>query len=277
MPGGEPAGYASIAIVQTGAVKQYATFLQKGVVGVDARTGAFLWRDNRTADGSAANIPTPVVSGSGVYNATNQGGGALVKLAVAAGKVTAQPAYHERRLPGSNGGSIVLDGYLYGTNATSLLCVEFATGAVKWQERGIGTASLAYADGRLYLRGEERRRRPRRAVASRLSREGSLHAARGAGTRTGEGLAASRSSRTDVCTSATSARSGATTSSVAPGDRQARTETSVTRDVAGRLYCLMRLSGTAGFDSRFLEARPFGHLPRRGPASPDRAVRLKLP
>jgi outer membrane protein assembly factor BamB len=155
VPGGEPAGYASIAIVQTGNVKQYATFLQKGLVGVDARTGAFLWRDNRTADGSAANIPTPVVSGSGVYNATSQGGGALVQLGVAAGKVTAQPAYHERRLPGSNGGSIVIGGYLYGTNATSLLCAEFTTGAVKWQERGIGTASLAYADGRLYLRGEE--------------------------------------------------------------------------------------------------------------------------
>jgi outer membrane protein assembly factor BamB len=155
VPGNEPAGYASIAIAQTGNVKQYVTFLSKGVVGVDARTGAFLWRDNRTGDGSAANIPTPVVSGSGVYNATNQGGGALVKLEASGNKVTAQPAYHERRLPGSNGGSIVLDGYLYGTNATSLLCVDFETGAVKWQERGIGTASLAYADGRLYLRGED--------------------------------------------------------------------------------------------------------------------------
>jgi outer membrane protein assembly factor BamB len=155
VPGNETAGYASIAIAQTAGVKQYVTFLQKGVVGVDARTGAFLWRDNRTGDGSAANIPTPVVNGSGVYNATNQGGGALVKLESNGTKVTAQPAYHERRLPGSNGGSIVLDGYLYGTNATSLLCVDFETGAVKWQERGIGTASLAYADGRLYLRGED--------------------------------------------------------------------------------------------------------------------------
>ena len=154
VPGGEPAGYASIAIVETGGVKQYVTFLQKGVVGVDARTGAFLWRDDRTAEGSAANIPTPVVSGGNVYNATSQGGGALVKLAVAAGKVTAQPAYHERRLPSSNGGSVVIGGYLYGTNAAGLLCVEFTSGAVKWQERGIGTAALVYADGRLYLHGE---------------------------------------------------------------------------------------------------------------------------
>ncbi len=154
VPGNETAGYASIAIANTGGVKQYVTFLQKGLVGVDARTGAFLWRDNRTAEGSAANIPTAVVSGGDVYNATAQGGGALVKLAAAAGKVTAQPVYHEKRLPGANGGSIVLDGHLYGTNTAGLLCVEFATGAVKWQERGIGTAALAYADGRFYLHGE---------------------------------------------------------------------------------------------------------------------------
>ncbi len=199
VPGGEAAGYASIAIVQTGAVKQYVTFLQKGVVGVDARTGAFLWRDNRTADGSAANIPTPVVSGSGVYNATNQGGGALVKLAVAAGKVTAQPAYHERRLPGSNGGSVVIDGYLYGTNATSLLCVEFATGAVKWQERGIGTASLAYADGRLYLRGEEGDVALVEASPAGYREKGRFTPPGRAGARTGEGLAASgRGERTAV-------------------------------------------------------------------------------
>lgn len=154
VPGGEPAGYASVAVVQAGGVKQYVTFLDKGLVAVDARTGAFLWRDNRAADGSAANIPTPVVGENYVYNATAQGGGALVRVAVSQGKVTSQPVYHERRLPGANGGSVLLDGYLYGTNSQSLMCVEFTTGVVKWQERGIGTASIVYAGGRLYLHGE---------------------------------------------------------------------------------------------------------------------------
>jgi outer membrane protein assembly factor BamB len=89
-----------------------------------------------------------------VYNATASGGGALVKLTANQGKVTSQAVYHEKRLPGANGGSIVLDGHLYGTNSAGLLCVELATGAIKWQERGIGTAAIAYADGRLYLHGE---------------------------------------------------------------------------------------------------------------------------
>ncbi len=153
--GGEPAGYASVAILQTGAVKQYVTFLEKGLVGVNARTGAFLWRDDRTAQGSAANIPTPVVGNGHVYNATSQGGGALVKVTVNQEKVTAEPVYHERRLPGANGGSVLIDGNLYGTNSAGLLCVDFMTGAVKWQDRSIGTASIVYVDGRLYLHGEE--------------------------------------------------------------------------------------------------------------------------
>jgi hypothetical protein len=34
------------------------------------------------------------------------------------------------------------------------MAVDFATGALKWQQRGIGTASIAVADGLLFLHGE---------------------------------------------------------------------------------------------------------------------------
>ncbi len=44
VPGGDPAGYASAIVVQGGGRKQYVQFLSKGVVGVDAKTGKFLWR-----------------------------------------------------------------------------------------------------------------------------------------------------------------------------------------------------------------------------------------
>jgi hypothetical protein len=35
-----------------------------------------------------------------------------------------------------------------------MLCVEFATGEVKWEDRALGPASLCFADGRFYLHGE---------------------------------------------------------------------------------------------------------------------------
>lgn len=154
VPGSEPAAYSSVAIAQVGDVKQYVTFLDKGLVAVDANTGAFLWRDNRTAQGSPANIPTPVVGNGIVYHATGSVGGAAVRLMAKQGKVSMQPLYAEKRLPGENGGSVLVDGTMYGTNSASLMAVDFTTGALKWQERGIGTASIAIADGLLFMHGE---------------------------------------------------------------------------------------------------------------------------
>lgn len=154
VPSGEPAAYATMSILQVGTSKQYVTFLDKGIVSVDAATGAVLWRDGRTADGSAANAPTPVINGNVVYHATAQTGGGAVRVSVKDGKVTTEPLYAEKRLPGMTGGTVLVNGTLYGSNMVSLMAVDFATGAVKWQVRSIGAASLAAADGLLFLHGE---------------------------------------------------------------------------------------------------------------------------
>jgi outer membrane protein assembly factor BamB len=147
------AAYSSIAVAETGGVRQYVAFLQSGVIGVDAKTGVVLWRDNRTARGCQGAFPTPIFSGGFVYSACNGPGGALLRLRVADGQVAASPVYLEA-LPGEKGGSVLIEGHLYGTNSQALFCVEFLTGEVKWRERGVGAASVAYADGRLYVRGE---------------------------------------------------------------------------------------------------------------------------
>src|SRR5262249_17829639 len=76
------------------------------------------------------------------------------KLKLADDKVTAEQVYFERGLPITIGGSILLDGHLYGTTRDGLVCAEFTTGNVKWKDKAIGAASVIYADGRLYLHGE---------------------------------------------------------------------------------------------------------------------------
>ena len=70
------------------------------------------------------------------------------------GGVTAEQVYFARDLPNSIGGSVLVGDYLYGTAQPGLVAVEFATGKVKWQAESIGRGSLAYADGLLYLHGE---------------------------------------------------------------------------------------------------------------------------
>jgi hypothetical protein len=66
VPGGELAGYASASVIEAAGRKQYVQFTGKGIVGVDAKTGQFLWRYDEASKGPA-NMPTPVASGSYVY------------------------------------------------------------------------------------------------------------------------------------------------------------------------------------------------------------------
>ena len=153
VPGGEQAGYASAIVVEAGGRKQYVQFLSKGIVGVDAKTGQFLWRYAEVAKGMAQMV-TPVARDGYVYGGANSIGGGLVRLKSDGGGVIAEQVYFERGLPNSIGGSVLVGGYLYGTAGAGLVAVEFTTGKVKWQAESIGRGSVAYADGLLYLHGE---------------------------------------------------------------------------------------------------------------------------
>jgi outer membrane protein assembly factor BamB len=150
----DQAPYASPIVMDFGGVKQYVVFLQRGLVGVDAKSGKYLWRYEKTARGSFANIPTPVAHGGYVYSSTGQGGAGLVRLLSKGGEFDTEPVYFTKSLPTSIGGSLLIGDYLYGTNTKGLLCAEFATGKVKWQQEGVGAGSICCADGRLYVHGE---------------------------------------------------------------------------------------------------------------------------
>ncbi len=155
VPGGDAAGYSSIVSAEIGGVKQYIQFLAGGVVGVNAENGEFLWRYEKTASGSPANIPTPIVDENLVYTASGRGGAGLVKLAVDQGDFDAEEVYFDQGLPKSIGGSVLIGDYLYGTTSDGLICAEFATGEIQWRDRAIGAASILFADGLLFLHGED--------------------------------------------------------------------------------------------------------------------------
>lgn len=154
LPEGDEAAYASPIIVETGGKKQYVQLLQKGLVGVEAKTGKFLWRYGKAVSRYGANIPTPLASEGYIYTAAAGTGGGLVKLKATATGVEAEQVYFESKFPTAIGGAIKAGDYLYGTTGQSLLCVEFTTGKIKWEERALGAASICYAEGMLYVHGE---------------------------------------------------------------------------------------------------------------------------
>jgi outer membrane protein assembly factor BamB len=150
IPGGEPAGYASAIVVQGGGRKQYVQLLSKGMVGVDAKTGQFLWRYADVAKGPAQYF-TPVARGEYVYCGALGVGGGMVQLKAKDAGVIAEQVYFRRGLPNGIGGAVVVGDHLYGTEVgQKLVAAEFATGKVMWEAKDFGWGSVASADGLLF-------------------------------------------------------------------------------------------------------------------------------
>jgi outer membrane protein assembly factor BamB len=153
IPGGDPAGYASAIVVQAAGRKQYVQLLSKGIVGVDAKTGQFLWRYAEAAKGPAQYF-TPLAQGEFVYGGALGVGGGMVRLKADGNGVAAEQVYFTRGLPNGIGGAVVVGDHIYGTEVgQKLVAAEFTTGKVKWTAESLGWGSIAAADGMLYLHG----------------------------------------------------------------------------------------------------------------------------
>ena len=162
--GADGAAYSSVVVGQIDGVRQYVQLIGRGVIGVDAQTGRFLWGYNRIAN-NIANIPTPVVRGSYVFASTAYStGAALLKIVRQADGFEAKEVYFIAPTDFQNhhGGVVRVGDYIYGGHGPSRgdpACIEFGTGKVVWKQRApaLGSAGVLYADGNLvfrYDRGE---------------------------------------------------------------------------------------------------------------------------
>lgn len=155
LPEADDAAYSSAIIVETGGLRQYVQLLQKGLVGVEAKTGKFLWRYAKPVSVFDANIPTPVAAEGIVFAGSAGTGGGAVKLNVQGGKVTPEQLYFGPKYPTAIGGAVRIGRVLFGATGQAVECLDFAGGEIKWEDRSIAPASICYADGRLYLHGED--------------------------------------------------------------------------------------------------------------------------
>lgn len=154
VPDGGSAEYASIMTFGTGDDKQYVTFVRRGLVGVSAKTGKFLWAFEKTID-PGANIITPVLEGNRIFSAGGRTAGGTIEIVADGGNFTPREVYLAKALSVGLGGVVLHEGHLYGTTGQSMFCANFKTGEILWTERALGAASLALADGKLYVRGHQ--------------------------------------------------------------------------------------------------------------------------
>jgi outer membrane protein assembly factor BamB len=160
--GKDEAGYSSIVTTKTGDIQQYVQLTNKGLIGVDAKDGRFLWGYNKIAN-RVASIPTPVVYGDYIFCSTSYStGSALLKLAAEGNNVDAKEIYFldDRTFQNHHGGFVRVGDYIYGGHDHGKgkpTCIEMKTGKIMWQEdqQGGGSAAVLYADGHLYFRYED--------------------------------------------------------------------------------------------------------------------------
>jgi outer membrane protein assembly factor BamB len=151
----DPASYSSIIAADVSGVRTYLAFTAAAGVGVRASDGKVMFRYPNAAN-YVANVATPIFSNNKVFFSSAYGtGGGLLDLTVQNGEVRAKEAYFTRSMNNHHGGVLLADGYLYGFNDSILVCLDFATGKMMWRDRSVGKGSVTFADGHLYIQGED--------------------------------------------------------------------------------------------------------------------------
>ncbi len=153
----ETAHYVSVVKHTVGGIDMYVTAAQSGLVGFSAETGRALWT-NGSSGNATATIPTPILKDNLVYHTSDYGTGCvLVELSATDGRVRAREVYRNKNMQNHHGGVILLGDNLFGLKkGGGWVCQDLMTGEVNWNKRlsGDGSASVAYADGRIYVFGE---------------------------------------------------------------------------------------------------------------------------
>jgi outer membrane protein assembly factor BamB len=157
--GKDGAGYASPVAAEIDGVRQYIQLIGRGVIGVEAETGRFLWGYNDIANGTA-NIPTPVVRGRYVFTTTSyNSGSALLEISRVDDAFHVREVYRlgGREFENHHGGLACVDGFIYaghGNNRGEPTCVDAATGQIRWRGKAPerGSAAVLYADGHILFR-----------------------------------------------------------------------------------------------------------------------------
>jgi len=157
--GKDGAAYASPMAAEIEGRRQYVQVVGRGIVGVEADTGRFLWGYNRLAN-DIANITNPIIRGNYVFvtNSYNTGS-ALLHIRREGEKFTAEEVYFlpRRDFENHHGGVVLAGECVYGgsgLNKGDPTCLDFATGKILWKPKApvAGSAAVLYADGHVIFR-----------------------------------------------------------------------------------------------------------------------------
>jgi outer membrane protein assembly factor BamB len=149
-------GYASPIPLRMGGKTYVAIHSPRALTVVDAKDGRETWTTPRLQP-IGVNAPDPVVDGTKVFVTAGRGfGGALFDIAR-----DNTPLWEQEGLSSHWHTSVLVNGYLYGPDGnnsegagrspTSLRCVDWKTGEIKWTEPKLAFNGLIAVGGRLLV------------------------------------------------------------------------------------------------------------------------------
>ncbi len=136
------AAYAPPVIATIAGVKQIVDFTAEAVIGLDANSGALLWRVP-VKTGFGRHITTPVVDDDLVLVSSHQAALMAIRLRKNGATFDAAPAWTNKECAINMSSFVVVDHFLYGLGAgKKLVCVDVKTGERKWAQREAITGSM---------------------------------------------------------------------------------------------------------------------------------------
>ena len=151
----EDMSFTTPVVTQFGGKPAALFHMSEALVAVDPATGATLW-SSKFGKGYRTHCSDPIVSGDRVFISSGDDGGELLQISA----TNAKRIWKNMNLSTFTGTAVLIGGHLYGhetggykASNQELRCLDFATGEVKWGEKGFGQGSLIASGDRLIVLG----------------------------------------------------------------------------------------------------------------------------
>jgi outer membrane protein assembly factor BamB len=143
--GSDEAAYSSLVTGTLGGVRQVVAFTAEALLGADLETGRILWRVPLKTNAKRHAV-TPRILGNRVLVSSHTFGLRCFEITPDDGGLSAREAWANPALPINLATLVAVGPSLYGQGAKSdLICVDAATGQVRWSQAGFGLGRKDYA------------------------------------------------------------------------------------------------------------------------------------
>ncbi|MDR3252260.1 MAG: PQQ-binding-like beta-propeller repeat protein [Tannerella sp.] len=152
---GDLSAYCSPLYVGDQATPLIVTMTADHIIGVEAKTGKFLWsHENKNQHGVQAN--TPVYSNGMILCTSGYGRGSTM-LRLKDGGQSIEEVWFSKDLDNRIGAMVKVGDYVYGSGDKnrSWFCADWNTGEIKYREQGLAMGNIISNDGMLYCYTEK--------------------------------------------------------------------------------------------------------------------------